>query len=64
MKKIYVVNGAAHAGFGETTARMIIANGDKVIGLYEKEDEANATKLVTEFGHDKLELFCVDYCIL
>ena len=64
MKKIYVVNGAAHAGFGETTARMIIANGDKVIGLYEKEDEANATKLVTEFGHDKLELFCVDYCSL
>ena len=64
MKKIYVVNGAAHAGFGETTARMIIANGDKVIGLYEKADKNNAIKLTAEFGRDKLELFCVDYCSL
>lgn len=61
MKKVYVVNGAAHSGFGETTARMIIANGDKVIGLYEKEDKDNAEKLSTEFGIDRLELICIDY---
>lgn len=61
MKKVYVVNGAAHLGFGETTARMIIANGDKVIGLYEKEDNDNAEKLAIEFGTDKLELICIDY---
>ena len=30
MKKFYVVNGAAHPGFGETTARSIIARGHKV----------------------------------
>lgn len=64
MKKVYVVNGAAHAGFGETTARMIIADGNKVIGLYEIEDNDNAQKLTTEFDTDMLELICIDCCNL
>lgn len=61
MKKVYVVNGAAHLGFGETTARMIISSGNKVIGLYEKEDSDNAKKLAAEFGNDELELICINY---
>ena len=48
MKKTYVVNGAAHSGFGETTARLIISEGNKVIGLYSAEDEENARKLSNE----------------
>ncbi len=61
MKKTYVVNGAAHPGFGETTARMIIQNGSKVIGLYEKEDKDNAERLASEFDADMLDLVCIDY---
>lgn len=58
--KIYVVNGAAHEGFGEITARTLIAEGCKVIGLYEKEDENNALKLKNEFSNTQLELICID----
>ena len=61
MKKTYVVNGAAHPGFGETTARMIIQNGSKVIGLYEKEDKDNAERLASEFDANMLDLVCIDY---
>lgn len=60
MKKFYVVNGAAHPGFGETTARSIIARGHKVFGLYEKDDQTNAEKLLHEFDADSLELICID----
>lgn len=60
MKKNYVVNGAAHPGFGETTARTIINNGHKVFGFYEHEDEENAQKLKTEFSSDFLELILID----
>lgn len=60
MKKTYVVNGAAHPGFGETTARLLISNGNKVIGLYEQEDDANAKKMKEEFPVDYLELLCID----
>ena len=60
MKKIYVVNGAAHSGFGETTARTLIKQGNKVFGLYEKADQENADKLKEEFLSDFLELFCID----
>lgn len=60
MNKCYVVNGAAHSGFGEATARMILSNGDRVIGLYEKEDEKNAKELEKEFGKDQLKLICID----
>ena len=60
MKKTYVVNGAAHPGFGETTARLLISNGNKVIGLYEQEDDANAKKMKEEFSADCLELLCID----
>ncbi len=58
--KTYVVNGAAHEGFGETTARTLIAEGCKVIGLYEKEDEKNALKLEKEFLKSQLELICIN----
>jgi NAD(P)-dependent dehydrogenase (short-subunit alcohol dehydrogenase family) len=60
MKKNYVVNGAVHSGFGETTARTLISNGYKVFGLYERGDEDNAVKLKAEFGTDDLELLRVD----
>jgi NAD(P)-dependent dehydrogenase (short-subunit alcohol dehydrogenase family) len=60
MKKNYVVNGAAHAGFGETTARLLIEKGHKVYGLYEKEDQKNANALLEEFSPDSLELLCID----
>ena len=60
MKKIYVVNGAAHSGFGETTARALINNGHKVIGFYERDDEENASKMRSEFGIDSLELYGID----
>ena len=58
--KTYVVNGAAHEGFGETTARTLIAEGCKVIGLYEKVDEKNALKLKKEFSSSQLECICID----
>lgn len=60
MKKVYVVNGAAHEGFGEETARTIIKNGHKVIGLYEKEDSVNADKLTKEFTENDLQLILID----
>ncbi|MDR1896841.1 MAG: SDR family oxidoreductase [Prevotellaceae bacterium] len=60
MKKNYVVNGAAHPGFGEITARMLIGHGHKVFGLYELEDEDNAAKLRAEFSTGMLELICID----
>ena len=60
MKKIYVVNGAAHEGFGEETARTIIKNGHKVIGLYEEEDSVNADKLTKEFTENDLQLMLID----
>jgi len=60
MKKTYVVNGAAHPGFGETTARQLIGSGCKVIGLYGKDDADNAQSLVKEFPADSLEMICVD----
>jgi NAD(P)-dependent dehydrogenase (short-subunit alcohol dehydrogenase family) len=60
MKKNYVVNGAAHAGFGETTMRTLVSGGNKVFGLYERDDEENALKLKSEFMADSLELICVD----
>ena len=43
--KTYVINGAAHAGFGETTARKFLNTGNKVIGFYSKEDKENALKM-------------------
>lgn len=58
--KTYVVNGAAHSGFGETTARTLIAEGHKVIGLYSVDDEINAESLLNEFNSNQLELICVD----
>jgi NAD(P)-dependent dehydrogenase (short-subunit alcohol dehydrogenase family) len=60
MKKNYVVNGAAHSGFGETTAKTLIAKGNKVFGLYERGDEENAVKLKAAFSADSLELICID----
>lgn len=60
MKKTYVVNGAAHAGFGETTARLLINRGYKVVGLYEAEDQNNAETLSKEFSNEILELINID----
>lgn len=60
MKKTYVVNGAAHSGFGEITARTLIENGCKVIGLYERDDEENASRLKAEFSSNLLQLIRVD----
>lgn len=60
MKKTYVVNGAAHPGFGETTARQLIASGCKVIGLYAKEDSENAKLLTQEYSADQLEAIEID----
>lgn len=58
--KTYVVNGAAHSGFGETTARLLIKEGNKVIGLYSAYDKKNAKKLSLEFDTSKLELIPID----
>lgn len=52
MKKTFVINGAAHEGFGEATAREFLLNGCRVIGLYEKEDMENAKKMLAEFPED------------
>lgn len=60
MKKTYVVNGAAHRGFGETTARQLIAAGCKVIGLFGKSDADNAKALSQEFPSASLELLGID----
>lgn len=60
MKKNYVVNGAAHHGFGEACARLLIEEGYKVFGLYCQDDKENAAKLSKEFGADVLELVLVD----
>lgn len=58
--KTYVINGAAHPGFGEITARTLIAEGHKVIGLYSIHDEKNVESLLKEFNSNQLELICVD----
>ena len=58
--KTYVVNGAAHPGFGETTARLLISEGNKVIGLYSAEDETNAKVLSKEFKKTELELIQIN----
>lgn len=58
--KIYVVNGAAHEGFGETTARTLINEGCKVIGLYEYEDKENAYKMAKEYSQSQLELMQIN----
>lgn len=58
--KVYVVNGAAHEGFGEATTRTLIEEGCKVIGLYEKEDEKNVVKLKQEFSDSQFECICID----
>lgn len=55
MKKTFVINGAAHEGFGEATAREFLKNGCRVIGFYEAEDTKNAQKMLTEFP-DELTL--------
>lgn len=60
MMKTYVINGAAHPGFGETTARKFLSNGNKIIGFYSKEDEENAARLSKEFGLDKIDMICID----
>lgn len=60
MNKTFVVNGAAHPGFGETTARQLIGSGHKVIGLYGKDDTANAEALSKEFSNESLELLRID----
>ena len=60
MKKIYVVNGAAHSGFGEETTRKLIKMGNKVIGLYVEEDQNNAITLNNEFSNDQLELIKIN----
>jgi len=54
------VNGAAHQGFGETTARQLIAAGYKVIGLFGKDDSDNAKALLKEFPESTLELLEID----
>lgn len=58
--KTYVVNGAAHPGFGETTARSLIKKGYRVIGLYALEDKNNAISLSKEFSSEQLKLICID----
>lgn len=58
--KTYVVNGAAHSGFGETTARLLISEGHKVIGLYANEDVENARILSKEYDKTVLELIKID----
>ncbi len=60
MKKTYVVNGAAHAGFGETTARQLIGSGCKVIGLFSKADSENAKALIKEFSIDSFVAIEID----
>lgn len=60
MKKCYVVNGAAHPGFGECTARTLINSGYKVIGLYELQDAPNAERMKREYDETELELHLVD----
>lgn len=60
MKKIYALNGAAHPGYGETTARQLMEAGNKVIGFYSKEDEANAYSLAKQFDNESLKLVCID----
>lgn len=60
MKRIYVVNGAAHKGFGEEIARTIIKNGHKVIGLYEEKDSKKADRLAEEFAESELQLIPID----
>ena len=52
MKKIVVINGAAHSGFGEATAREFLQNGYKIIGFYEEEDKENAVELCNEYPTD------------
>ena len=49
MKKTFVINGAAHEGFGEATAREFLSNGCRVIGFYSDEDRENAERMLTEF---------------
>lgn len=58
--KTYVVNGAAHPGFGETTARLLISEGNKVIGLYSIEDKDNAEVLAKEFKSTELQLIQIN----
>ena len=57
--KNYVVFGAAHEGFGEATARILLEAGHSVIGLFESADQQNADKLKHEFG-DLVDFRCVD----
>ena len=60
MQQTYVVTGAAKAGFGEATTRLLALAGHRIIGSYEPEDDARATSLVTELGK-QIQLFEVDH---
>lgn len=58
--KTYVVNGAAHPGFGESTMRVLVRMGCKVIGLYYDEDNKYVSKLTNEFTPEQLELIRIN----
>ncbi|MAX25827.1 MAG: hypothetical protein CMJ19_15110 [Phycisphaeraceae bacterium] len=60
VNKTYVVNGAAHPGFGEITTRQLITAGHKVIGLFGKDDSDNAEALTKEFPNSYLEMLNID----
>lgn len=49
MTKTVVINGAAHEGFGEATAREFLEKRYNVVGFYEDADVSNATRIESEF---------------
>ena len=58
--KVYAVNGAAHSGFGEMTARKILSEGNRVIGFFNSEDFENAKSMQKEFSEEKLKMIPID----
>ena len=58
--KVYAVNGAAHPGFGEMTARKILSEGNRVIGFFNSEDFENAKSMQKEFSEEKLKMIPID----
>ena len=47
--KTYVVYGAAHDGFGIRTARLLLEEGNSIIGLFDPTEHKNAQALIREY---------------
>lgn len=62
MEKTFVINGAAHEGFGKASARLFLERGHRVIGLYEEQDKLSADAMVEKYSRERLSMIQMDLC--